>query len=796
MQRLWSPLGPASRPGSRSAMPAWGFAAAGGTAVTLYGAGPSVLALPLFLLIAVSSIAAAAVAAYRHPDRSMWRPWWAVVVALTCFFGASIVRLTVPGADPMDPPSLASFAPDVLVVPGYLAMAYTLWSMLGTRRAADDDPARADALLVGLGAAFATWVFLIGPRFAGHPPSPAVLGVALFPMADVVLLVMVSRLLLADGVRKASLWLLGIATSGIFVGDLFYSIQVDGLSSSGDSLMVVDLAFLIAYVAVGAAVLHPTMRTLTEPQRVVVRRLGPFRVAVIAALLLAPTALATLAPAAGVWNNLIRLTISTLLTVTIIVRIVSSNNRRSRAEQVARRAEHAERHRATHDALTDLPNRELLAETITRWSAEPADGHEISLLCLDLDRFKTVNDTWGHHVGDELLRAVAARLAGTVRGTDMLARIGGDEFVIALRSPVRDDFAEALARRLIAGFADPFPLSVGNIVISPSVGVARSAGDTVALELIRDADTAMYQAKDSGRNRYASFDASLREKAQTRAGLEQALRGALERGELEVHYQPIVDLPTGELAGFEALMRWHHPDLGSVSPVDFIPIAEDTGLILDSGAWLLGEAAGQLARWIALRPASAPPLHISVNVSVRQLRDGAIVDVVRGALRQSGLPASALWLEVTESCMMDDPESSLATLHELHALGVTLCIDDFGTGYSSLSYLRRFPATIVKIDRAFVSGIGQNSADEAIVKTVIAMAHALDRQVVAEGIETELQGGWLRALGCNLGQGWLFGRPLPATAQRAWNEYALNTPAVPDRAAAPDPVAAGSTVLP
>ncbi|GAA0797419.1 putative bifunctional diguanylate cyclase/phosphodiesterase [Spirilliplanes yamanashiensis] len=431
--------------------------------------------------------------------------------------------------------------------------------------------------------------------------------------------------------------------------------------------------------------------------------------------------------------------------------------------------ERAERHRATHDALTELPNRELLTATITTWCKQAGDAQlDVSLVFLDLDRFKAVNDRWGHSIGDELLCAVASRLSAIVRSEDLVCRIGADEFVIALASPDHTALAESLALRLLDAFGEPFELSVGDIEITPSIGIAESSGPADALDLIRDADTAMYRAKGSGRNSYAVFTEAMRDQARRRADLEQALRAALKQGELSVQYQPIIDLTTGALSGFEALMRWNHPELGMVSPLEFIPIAEDTGLIVASGAWLLEEAATQLAQWRSERPAGAPPVHMSVNVSVRQLRNAALVDVVRDVLQRTGLPADALWLELTESGVFEDLDLSLATLRELRELGVVLCIDDFGTGYSSLTYLRQFPASIVKIDRSFVSGIGVNPDDEAIVRTVIAMAHALGQQVVAEGIETSEHRDWLRRQGCDFGQGYLYSPPRPAQAQRSW----------------------------
>ncbi|HEX8630084.1 MAG TPA: EAL domain-containing protein [Catenuloplanes sp.] len=788
-----TPGGGTARP--PSAVAAWSVVGCGLVALVLYAVGPAALRMPLSLLISLGAIAGAVAGTLRQPNRAHRRAWWAIVASLSCFLGASVLRLVIPGAAVSTDLGPATFIPDLLVVPGYLMTGYALLHMLGRRKAAADDPARADALLVGLGAALATWAFLIAPHFQGSdlPPTVVLLN-ALFPMADVLLLVIVSRLVLADGIRQPSLWLLGASMCGLFVGDLLFSLQADRSGTSSSTQLAMDLAFLTGFVAMSGAVLHPTMRTLTQPQTVQVGHLGVLRGAAIAVVLSVPMVVATLWPATTVWNGLVRLLIYTLLAITLLTRIVSNNNSRSRAEQVARGAADEARHRATHDTLTELPNRELLTDTVTQWcDRSSAEGQEISLLFLDLDRFKLINDSWGHRVGDELLCAVASRLSAIVRGEDLVCRIGGDEFVVALASPSHSAMAEGLARRILAEFAEPFQLSVGQVTVTPSIGLARSEGTPHALELIRDADTAMYKAKAAGRNSYATFDTSLRAQVQKRADLEQSLRGALTRGELAVHYQPIIDLRNDELAGFEALMRWNHPELGSVSPLDFIPIAEDTGLIVPAGAWLLEQAAEQLARWRSQRPPDAPPLHMSVNISVRQLRDVNLVDVVSGALERTGLPASALWLEITESGVIEDPEYSLAILRHLRRLGVTICLDDFGTGYSSLTYLKRFPTRIVKIDRSFVNGVGNDQDDETIVRTVVAMAHALGQQVVAEGVETAVQRDWLRNLGCEMVQGWLYGAARPADASGSWIGYPLpilqSTPAVAATAATQSPSA-------
>jgi diguanylate cyclase (GGDEF)-like protein len=731
----------------------WLFAASGAVLLTLYCVGPEVLLLPVFLVIALGTIAAVVIGARNHLPRSERRPWWALVASLSVFLIGAVLRESLPGAA-ADPPGPAALIPDAVMLAAYMLLAYSFIDILRRRRTTDDS-ARIDAVLFGIGAAFATWTFLIYPQITARDVlTGPELFAAFFPVIDVGMLVLVLQLLMTGGSRRPAQWLIMLACGVMFGGDLFFAVRASAVL--GVSPRLFDAFFLISYCALGAAALHPSMRSLTAPQRVVIADLSPARTIGIAAVLVAPAILATLSPPSGVWNGVVRIGLSVLLTLAVMIRIVRANNSRARAEQNARR-------RATHDPLTDLPNRGLLEDTITSWSDEATEAEqEISLLFIDLDRFKMVNDHWGHEVGDELLCAVAGRLSAMVRSEDLVCRIGGDEFVIALASPSHPALAESFAERLLVEFAAPFTLSVGRVVITPSIGVARSAGAGEALVLIRDADTAMYKAKGAGRNSYAMFDTSLRDELHNRVRLEQGLRDALENGELAVHYQPIMDLDTDELAGFEALMRWSSPELGNVSPLDFIPVAEETGLIVRSGAWLLEEAAAQLVAWTADRPADAKPLHMSVNVAVRQLRDAGLVDVVRDVLLRTGLPSRSLWLEITESGVMEDLEVALRTLNGLRELGVTLSIDDFGTGYSSLSYLNRLPVGILKIDRSFIAGVGENGPNEPIVRAVLAMAHAMGHLVVAEGVETAVQRDWLRALGCDLAQGWHYGRPLPA----------------------------------
>lgn len=720
------------------------------TALAIFVFGPVALQIPAMALILIIGLVALHVGPKRNVGPEARGPWRLLTVAAYLFVLTCAIRAIFP-ATMATPPTDAALIPDLVIVGAYVCIGASFLGMLQRRRAAEDDPARVDALLVGLAAAFMVWTFLIEPSLHRVDAGPLRVADSLFPVFDVVLLVLVAQLMLAGGARQPALWMLILGSCAMFVADTLFTLR-DGMLAVV-SQHELDSLFMLMFVLFPAAALMPSARTLTEPQHVVVRDLSRLRIVVIALMMVGPVVITSLMPLSTRLNDVIRTALCTLLILSVLGRVVRSNNSRARAERVTRR-------RSTHDALTDLPNRELLTETVTRWAdevtAKPDEisHQEISLLFLDLDRFKMVNDHWGHRVGDELLCAVAERLRLQVRAEDLVARIGGDEFVIALASPSHLRLAESLADRLLDEFARPFDLSVGDVVISASIGVAKSHGGAHAVELIRDADTAMYKAKGSGRNAYALFDTSLRDELRDRVKVEQALRGAVERGEMAVHYQPIVDLATGELDGFEALMRWNSPELGAVSPMEFIPIAEETGMIVEMGTWLLRESARQLTEWIG----GNRKLHVSVNVAVRQLRDGSLVTIVDDVLRETGLPPEALWLEITESGVMEDIEAALLTLNALKALGVTLCVDDFGTGYSSLSYLHRLPVGIVKIDRSFVSDVGGEGTNEPIVRAVLAMTRAMGQRVVAEGVETAVQRDWLRAQGCDLAQGWLYGR--------------------------------------
>ncbi len=452
-----------------------------------------------------------------------------------------------------------------------------------------------------------------------------------------------------------------------------------------------------------------------------------------------------------------------------------------------KQAEAQLRHSAFYDALTDLPNRSLFIDRLwhTIRRAKRRQGYLFAVLFLDLDSFKVINDSLGHDVGDRLLVAIARRLEGCLRPSDTLARLGGDEFAVLLEELQQNQDAAQVAKTIAQELQRPFKIAGQEIYTNASIGIALSClgeekpvtfGEpwpvtpTIDYEqpedLLRDADTAMYRAKFSGKGRYAIFDRQMHEQAIARLRLETDLRHAFERGEFSLHYQPIVSLVTHNLAGFEALLRWQHPQQGRISPVQFIPIAEEIGLIIPLGQWVLREAARQLHRWQTAYP-QHHSLTVSVNLSSKQLREPSLLDQIDTILRETELDYASLRLEVTESMLMENAEAATKLLCALRDRHIQIGIDDFGTGYSSLSYLHRLPAHTLKIDRSFVARMNPDGSNAEIVRAIITLAHALDMEVVAEGIETVAQLQHLRQLGCEYGQGYFLAPPLPPEAAEA-----------------------------
>lgn len=436
-------------------------------------------------------------------------------------------------------------------------------------------------------------------------------------------------------------------------------------------------------------------------------------------------------------------------------------------EDITERRELRERlaHAAIHDPLTDLPNRVLFIDRLeTALSRGLRHARQVAVIYLDLDRFKLVNDGMGHGAGDRLLEVVADRLLAAVRPSDTVARFGGDEFVVLCEEITDKAVAVEVAERLMTVLSDPVELDEGEIFVTASVGLAISGclGDS-AISLLRDADTAMYLAKERGRSRIEIFHQQSHAEVFEQMTMRNELHRALERGEFLLHYQPIIELSSSAVIGAEALVRWQHPTRGLLGPNQFISVAEDCGLIIPLGTWVLQEACRQAACWHDdARDSGRVPIEISVNVSARQLIGTGFVESVAAALTTSGINPGNLCLEITESMLMGDNRSSAEVLRSLRELGVQISIDDFGTGYSSLSYLKRFPIDSLKVDRSFVDGLGEDPDDSVIAGAVIALAHSLDLTAVAEGVETEIALEELRELGCDRVQGFLLGYPQPA----------------------------------
>jgi len=443
-----------------------------------------------------------------------------------------------------------------------------------------------------------------------------------------------------------------------------------------------------------------------------------------------------------------------------------------------KRAEEQLLHDAFHDALTGLPNRALFMDHVKMaiQRSRRSGGRLFAALFLDLDRFKIINDSLGHMVGDQLLVGLARRLEACLRPGDTVARLGGDEFVILLEELVGSDDVIEVARRVQEAVSQPFQIGGHEVFTTASIGIALStSGYERAEEILRDADTAMYRAKMLGKKRHVVFDKAMHDRAVQLLQIETDLRRAIERQEFFLQYQPIVSLATGKICSFEALVRWQHPERGIVSPAEFVPVAEETGLIIPLGQWVLGEASRRMRDW-QLRGAADAHVTMSVNLSSRQFSQSDLTEQVAGALRESGLSADCLKLEITESMVMENIDTAIEMLRQLRALGVEISIDDFGTGYSSLSYLHRFPINTLKIDRSFVMRMADNTENAEIVRTIVTLARSLQMDVVAEGVETPEQLSRLRSLECDYGQGYLFSRPVdPDRALELLRENSYST---------------------
>ncbi|ABG04506.1 diguanylate cyclase/phosphodiesterase [Rubrobacter xylanophilus DSM 9941] len=729
------------------------YAGLGALATAGYFLLPAGLAAAVYILTGASSAAAVALGALLHrPSRRL--PWFVLSLGpllmslADCLWSYYWSRGSVPY------PSYA----DALYLLGYVFLGAGLL-LLQHRTVSNGLDALVDPLMVASGGALLYWGLIIGPYV--HDPSlslPAKAVSVAYPLLDVLLLAALARYLLGFGGRVPALYLLGLSFAVLLLADSVYGLQV--LQGSYRDGSWVDAGWLACYVLLGAAALHPSMRGLSVPQpgSAEPALLTNRRIALLTgAALTAPGLLAAQA-ALGVRIDAYPIAAGCVLIFALaVIRIrgivVALLRTLSERERLQERLEQ----QALHDPLTGLANRALFSDRLAHAAsrANPLDCGRLAVLMLDLDGFKSVNDSLGHEVGDALLVSVAGRIRACVRPSDTVARLGGDEFAVLIEEISDVGAAVRVAERILDRLGEPY--SVGGVgrVAAASVGVAFGPARE-AKSLLRDADAAMYVAKERGKGRYEVFEPRMRNARAEKLRLEAELRAALERGEFAVHYQPIVSFATGEVVEVEALVRWERPGRGTVGPAEFLSVAEESGLIVPIGRWVLREACRQVREW---QKGGSRELALAVNLSASQLHHPRLVREVEEALGLSGLEARHLKLEITEQAAVEDAREAARRLEELSALGVRIALDDFGSGYSALSYLRTFPVDTLKIDRSFIEGIGRDLQATSIVGAVIALAKSLNMCVTAEGTETEEQLAHLRSLGCDLAQGYYFSRP-------------------------------------
>ncbi len=712
---------------------AYGLAPAGGPQALVSAAGPG-----LATLAVVSGIL------LRRPDRAA--PWWAIAAGLAMISLASGTS-----------PSISSIA-DTLDLAGDVAIAGGL--LLFLRRVVDGGAVGGliDAAILTVGVSLVAWTAWMDPLITSSGLGELQLAAVLaHPAVDVLWFGLTARLLFAPGRRSPAFWLIVAALPFALVADVAHTIEMTNPGFGAGPLR--DVGWLLFATTLAMAALHSTMAQPFQPYgRAEDRPTRTRLLLLLGALLLVPAVFAFHGISGEKVDVPMLVAAGAVMAILVMARLggIAVALRVSLDAQEVMQGQLT--HQALHDGLTGLANRIAFMVELDRARSE---GKPIAVMFCDLDDFTAVNDTLGQSVGDSLLVALAARLRGPLRPGDLLARVGGDEFGILLHD-VEGGAAELAADRILAALREPFEVGGRLLTARASIGIAVSDAAGHTSELTRNAGIALYLAKSEGKGRAQLFRSELHEELTRRQAISADLAAAVEDGQLVLEYQPVVDLKSGRLDGVEALVRWQHPSRGLLPPSEFIAAAEASGLIVPLGAWVLREACRQTVAW-GVHRLDGRALSIAVNVSARQLREPPFLESVADALLATGLAPERLVLELTET-VLTDATITEAVLARLRATGVRIAIDDFGTGYSSLSYVRRYPVDIVKIDRSFIMELTAGGREAKVTRAIIALAKQLELDTIAEGIETPEQAESLRKLGCHLGQGYLFARPLSPAA--------------------------------
>ncbi|MCU1486917.1 MAG: diguanylate cyclase/phosphodiesterase [Actinomycetia bacterium] len=721
----------------------WWFLAAGSVATVVYFLirGSSTQSLTYELVAGLSAAAVIVGARLHEPDRT--GAWHLLALGIALWAAGDLLWSANESVFTTRPfPSIA----DVAYLGSYPFLLLGLWHLVRDRVPGGDRAATLDTVAVVVAVALPSWVFVLGPLV--HDSSLGGLGrsvAAAYPVADVLVFGLVVRLLLTRGDRRTAYWLLlGGVVCNLVADTIFALPSVTTEYSSGSPL---DGLYLFGYLLVGAAALHPTMVGVA---------VGPARPATSSRPRIAIVALAVLSVPALLGAEAIRGEVRhvplilggwVVLLGVVLARLLLHMRHLAREAQI--------------DPLTRLANRSHLIERVgaVLHQRRAGDVHDVALLYLDIDRFKAVNDSIGHAGGDRLLVQIAERLVAIVRPGDLVARLGGDEFVVLCERIADEPGARAVADRLADGLADPFWIDGTPHFLSVSIGISRATPTSDPAALLKDADAALYRAK-SVDARAAVYDASMGRELSLRGRFEHDLFNAIERRELLLHYQPQLDLRTGAVTGVEAVLRWQHPDWGMTKPDSILPIAEETGLVVPIGRWVVAEACRQLRAWQLDEPATAPA-EVTVNVSRRELLDPGYVPFVQYSLASSLLLGDALVVEVDDDDLADAPSVVLDALHRLRGIGVHVCIDRFGAGRRSLVNVRRVPADRVKVDPSLVTGVADDTGDRLVLTAVLQLGASLGLRVGVAGVETRSQRTQLERLGCTHAQGNLWAPPLP-----------------------------------